>query len=187
MSHLQSVVIRDKNSTVVAGFLCGALSVIAVFRGVFSESYWSLALWTLSAAFIEEIIFRRWIMMQLSRWLGFTWGVGLSSLIFTAAHVPVYGASFALIAIFLSSVCLSFAYMASGSLALVTAVHGLENLTVRMSHTANSSACAEVLTLTCVQIAGAINIATWCALSLIFFLYSIKMRQQNSPWKEKAM
>jgi membrane protease YdiL (CAAX protease family) len=181
MSHRQLVVVRDKPTTLVAALLCGTLLVIAFFRGVFSEYYWAVVCWTFGMAFIEEIVFRRWLMMRLIRSIGLRLAVVVSSLIFAAAHSHAYGASPALIAIFLGSICLSFAYLASGSLALVIALHGLENLTVRMSQMATVSTCAEISSLTCVQIAGAVNITTWCALSVILVLYGLKLLRRNLP------
>lgn len=74
----------------------------------------------------EELLFRAWLQPVLCRWLGSAWGIGLTALLFGAAHLP-FSAPFALVAT-LAGLGYGLVFHASGRLWPAVLLHAAVNL-----------------------------------------------------------
>ena len=77
----------------------------------------------LAAPLFEETLFRGFLLPSLSRYLGLPWAIGLSGLIFAAAHLSLSE----ILPLTLLGILLGFVYSRSGNLLSPMVLHGLWN------------------------------------------------------------
>lgn len=116
-----------------AGLTLVAVPLLALALGLVGwQPKWPDGLWgwlavNLGVAVLaEELLFRAWLQPMLCRRLGVTAGIGLTALLFGAAHIP-FSPLFALVAT-LAGLGYGLVFFGSGRLWPAVALHGAVNL-----------------------------------------------------------